>query len=207
MKILIVSGSRNPNGQTAKAVGAISAGAVKAGGNVEQVFLPYLSIERCRQCEDNGWGLCEREGRCTIDDDFSSVVEKIRSVDIVVFATPVYFSDLSESMRALLDRLGRTCVHKAGHRAIQDTPVVGLCVAGGGGGGAPSCCLSLETVLLRCGFDVVDMIAVRRQNLEAKLPILTLVGEWLVTKPTSGMHPYDWTERLRRVWRGIRLFS
>lgn len=185
MKILTVCGSRNPNGRTARAVGAITAGAVKAGGNVEQVFLTHLGIERCRQCEDNGWGLCAREGNCTIGDDFSSVVQKIRSADIVVFATPVYFSDLSESMRAFLDRLRRTCYHKAAYQAIQGIPAVGLCVAGGLGGGAPHCCLSLDTVLLTCGFDVVDMIAVRRQNLKAKLPILGLVGEWLATKPTS----------------------
>jgi hypothetical protein len=41
-------------------------------------------------------------------------------------------------------------------------------------------------MLPECGFDVVDMIPLRRQNLEFKLPILELTGEWLVTKPTSG---------------------
>jgi hypothetical protein len=39
--------------------------------------------------------------------------------------------------------------------------------------------------LLTCGFDVVDMIPLRRQNLEAKLPMLELTGAWLATKPTS----------------------
>jgi hypothetical protein len=29
------------------------------------------------------------------------------------------------------------------------------------------------------------MVPVRRQNLEAKLPALNLMGKWLETKPTS----------------------
>jgi hypothetical protein len=40
--------------------------------------------------------------------------------------------------------------------------------------------------MLECGFDVVDMIPVRRQNLEFKLPLLELTGEWLASKPASG---------------------
>ena len=86
-----------------------------------------------------------------------------------MFTTPVYYSDLSESLRAFLDRLRRTCTHKDGKVGIENKPVIGVCVAGGGGGGAPACCVSLEKVLSTCGFSVVDMVPVRRQNLEAKM--------------------------------------
>lgn len=51
--------------------------------------------------------------------------------------------------------------------------------AGGGGGGAPACCVRLENVMATCGFDIVDMIPVRRQNLDVKLPALELAGQWL----------------------------
>ncbi|NQT93778.1 MAG: flavodoxin family protein [Lentisphaerae bacterium] len=139
-------------------------------------FLPQLGIERCRQCDNDGWGLCRGEGRCIIDDDFADVADKIRAADIAVFATPVYFSDLSESLRAFLDRLRRTCIHEAGRPGIEGTKAVGVCVAGGGGGGAPACCDSLEKVLATCGLDVIDMIPVRRQNLAAKLSILEQTG-------------------------------
>ena len=74
MRILMISGSRNPRGQTARAADALLEGATEAGGEVERVFLPALSIERCRQCEDSGWGLCREEGRCVIDDDFAAIV-------------------------------------------------------------------------------------------------------------------------------------
>jgi multimeric flavodoxin WrbA len=181
MKLLMISGSRNPEGQTARAADAVLEGAGSRGWQTERVFLPERSVERCRQCEDNGWGLCRKEGRCCIDDDFASIVKQAQEADAVAFATPVYFSDLSESIRAFLDRLRRTCTHEDGPAGIRDKPAVGVCVAGGGGGGAPSCCVSLEKVLSRCGFDLVDMIAVRRQNLEAKIPTLKRVGEWLAS--------------------------
>jgi multimeric flavodoxin WrbA len=186
MKAILVCGSRNAKGQTAQAADAVLKGVTGAGGSAERVFLPALKIERCRQCNDNGWGLCRKEGRCVIDDDLSGVVEKMREADAVVCATPVYYSDLSESLRAFTDRLRRTCTHEAGRAVLEGKPLVGVCVAGGGGGGAPACCVSLEKVVARCGLDVVDMIPVRRQNLQAKLQTLESAGRWLASGPRSG---------------------
>ena len=178
MKILIVLGSRNPGGQTARAAAALREGAESGGSQVEQLFLPEMAVERCRQCEDNGWGDCREKGTCVIEDDFAGLVDSMSEADAVIFATPVYYGDLSESMRALLDRLRRTCTHEAGKKRIEGKPAVGICVAGGGGGGTPTCVVSLDKVLNTCGFDVVDMIPVRRQNLEMKLEILRATGRW-----------------------------
>ncbi len=115
-----------------------------------------------------------------IADDFAAITEKIRAADAVVFATPVYYSDLSESLRAFLDRLRRISFQAAGRKLVEGKSAIGVCVAGGGGGGAPACCRSLEQILTTCGFDVVDMVPVRRQNLEAKLAVLEAGGAWLV---------------------------
>ncbi|MFQ6044025.1 MAG: flavodoxin family protein [Candidatus Poribacteria bacterium] len=186
MKILIVLGNRNPQGQTARAADALLQGVTSEGGQGERVFLPKMNIESCRQCEDSGWGICRTEGKCVIEDDFATIVGKIRDADAVVFANPVYFSDLSESMRAFTDRLRRTCMHAAGKDGIAGKPAIGVCVAGGGGGGAPACAVSLEKVLQRCGFDVVDMIPARRQNLDMKVAVLKTTGKWLTTCPSSG---------------------
>lgn len=182
MKLVAISGSRNPEGQTARAANAFLQGAKTDGNQSELIFLPQINIERCRQCEDNGWGICRTEGRCTIEDDFASLVDKIKQADAVVFTTPVYFADLSESLRAFLDRLRRTCMHEVGRDRIAGKPVVGVCVAGGGGGGAPSCAFSLDRVLSRCSFAVADMILARRQNLEMKLDILRATGKWLAAQ-------------------------
>jgi len=97
MKLFVLLGSRNPEGQTARAAEALVQGARERGAEAERAFLPQMKLERCRQCEDNGWGACRAEGRCVIEDDFAFLVEQIRGVDAAVFAVPVYFSDLSES--------------------------------------------------------------------------------------------------------------
>ena len=180
MTVLAVLGSRNPTGQTARAVQALLEGSTSQGTQCEQVFLPEMKIERCRQCDENGWGDCRKEGHCVIEDDFASIVNKLKDADAAVFATPVYFSDLSESMRTFLDRLRRTCMHESGKAKITNKPAIGICVAGDKGSGAPACTVSLEKCLNRCGFDVVDMMPVRRQNLDMKLNILKATGKWLV---------------------------
>jgi len=185
MKVLMISGSRNPDGQTGKAAAALLEGVGERGGETERVFLPQMEIERCRQCDDHGWGVCRTEGKCVIDDDFASLVDKISAADAVVFATPVYFSDLSESLRAFLDRLRRTCVNKAGKERVVGKPAIGICVAGGGGGGAPACTISLEKTLRPPGFDLLDVIPVRRQNLDFKVGVLKATGTWLVKSLSS----------------------
>ncbi len=192
MKVLILSGSRNREGQTARAVKALQKGITGAKAKSELIFLTELKLERCRQCEADGWGLCRKEGRCIIEDDFASLVEKVNAADVLVFANPVYFGDLSESMRAFLDRFRRTRFMRPGSPppgafpSSGGTPAIGLCYAGGSGNGTVSCAASLERVLQTCGFDVVDMIPVRRQNIDVKIPMLELTGKWLATKPTSG---------------------
>ncbi|MFH1086893.1 MAG: NAD(P)H-dependent oxidoreductase [Chloroflexota bacterium] len=186
MQLLLISGSRNPAGQTARAAEAVLAGYAAAGGQATRLYLPELAIERCRQCDERGWGTCRSAGDCVIEDDLDQVVAAIRAADAVLFATPVYYGDLSESMRALTDRLRRCATHMADAAGIKGKIAVGVCVAGGGGGGAPTCCVSLERVLRIIGFDLVDIIPVRRQNLVAKLAQLKLVGAWLATGPASG---------------------
>lgn len=185
MKVLILSGSRNPEGQTAQAAEALRQGVVDAGGSAEILYLPPMHLERCRQCDDRGWGACLAEGRCVIEDDFAGLVERLRQADAAVFATPVYFGDLAESLRAFSDRLRRICRHEKGNRGITGKRAVGLCVAGGGGGGAPNCTESLERTLQHTGFDVVDMVPARRQNLDLKKDVLHLTGRWLVSAPAS----------------------
>ena len=179
MKLVMLLGSRNAEGQTARAAAALLQGAFDVGCQGEQVFLPTLRVERCRQCEDNGWGLCRAEGRCVIDDDFATVIDKIREADAVAMATPVYFGDLGESMRAFTDRLRRITRHESGKAGITGKRAIGICVAGGGGGGAPSCTVSLEKVLRTSGLDVVDVVPVRRQNLDVKCDVLRITGRWL----------------------------
>ena len=186
MQAVIISGSRNPTGQTGRAIAALAEGLSQGGCQAKTFFLPSLRIERCRQCDERGWGACRSEGKCVVEDDLASLVDRIRSAQVVVFATPVYWGDLSESLRAFLDRLRRITRHDAGREGITGKIAAGIGLAGGGGGGSYSCSTNLDNILRICGFDVVDVVPVRRQNLDAKIPILQSTGRWLATSPHSG---------------------
>jgi NAD(P)H-dependent FMN reductase len=191
MQVLILSGSRNRKGQTARAIKALRKGIAGGKGKSEVIFLTELNLERCRQCEADGWGICRREGRCIIEDDFAALAEKVKAADVLVFANPVYFGDLSESMRTFLDRFRRTrfkpgAAPPPGFGMTGGTPAIGICYAGGSGNGTISCAFFLERILQTCGFDIVDMIPVRRQNIDNKIPMLEITGKWLATRPTSG---------------------
>jgi multimeric flavodoxin WrbA len=179
MNVVAFCGSRSPTGQTARALTALTDGLTAEGVLARTVYLPELSIERCRQCDPKGWGRCRSEGRCIIEDDLHTLVEQIRQSDAVVLATPVYFGDLSESLRAFLDRLRRQNVNETGRAGIAGKPAIGVCVAGGGGGGAPRCAESLTWVLQSSHLEVADMIPLRRQNLPHRLAVLEQIGrEW-----------------------------
>lgn len=183
MKILLVSGSRNRNGQCALAGNALLQGAEASGATTESIFLPELHIERCRQCNEDGWGLCAKEGRCIItEDDFYTVFEKIKEADAVIFATPVYLWEPSESFWALGTRMRRLCFKWGKTDTVSEKPVVLVAVAGGGGTGSIRTLFQVEQMMDFTGFKVVDLWPLQRQNLEGKLPQLELAGKWLVTR-------------------------
>jgi multimeric flavodoxin WrbA len=180
MKIIMISGSRNPLGRTATMADALLRVASDAGAECERYFLPEMYVKRCRQCDEQGWGECREKGTCVIEDDFADLVDKVRRADGVVFANPVYFADLSESLRALLDRLRRITRHDAAKPGIAGKRAIAIGVAGGGGGGAPACMDRMQTVLATCGFDVLDVVPARRQNLDLKERVLEITGQWFV---------------------------
>jgi len=182
MKVLMISGSRNPEGQTARAAKALLTGAESAGAEVAMLFLPELAIERCRQCGANGWGDCRAKGDCVIEDDLDDVLDAMRGADLLAFATPVYYGTLSESIRACLDRVRRVCTHDAGRAGINSKPAVGVCVAGGGGGGSYNCAVDLERALTSIGLNVLAIQPARRQNLDVSCEMLERLGKWAATQ-------------------------
>ena len=180
MDVIIINGARNRTGRTAQAAAALAAGLAAEGASCEAVFLPELNLERCRQCDEDGWGQCRSEGSCIIEDDFAKLVGQIRNAAAVVLATPVYYSDLSESMRAFTDRLRRICTFsEESRRQIEGKPVVCIGMAGGGGGGSAACLGTFERLAGNCRFELLDLISVRRQNLDLKLEVLEATGRWL----------------------------
>ncbi|NBB96239.1 MAG: hypothetical protein GVY16_10945 [Planctomycetes bacterium] len=188
MQAIVISGSRmlgGQSGQSGRAGEALAAGLESEHVDVGRIVLPECHIERCRQCNDDGWGICRHKPECIIQDGLANVVEQLKAAEVAIFVTPVYYGDLSESMKAFLDRLRRICSFEESRPGIDGKPTVGVAVAGGGGGGSVRCSMLLGQTLTQIGLDVVDLVPVRRQNLDVKCKQLRIVGRWLAGKPTS----------------------
>ena len=175
MKSLVIISSKNREGLTARAVNNLINSV--DGIEFEIVYLTGLKILSCCQCDEDGWGKC-KEGFCIIKDDFNSILKKMKKVDLFIFATPVYFSDISESLKSFLGRLRRITVNKRSLDIINKT-TIGICVAGDSGGGSYECVVRLKDILNACGFSVYDMIPIRRQNFEVKIEMLKTLGKLL----------------------------
>mgnify|MGYP001120136664 CR=1 FL=1 len=103
MKITIFNGSpHGENGNTNVIVKEFLKGAIKANAEVENIFLVKEQIEHCLGCS-NCW--IKTPGRCVIKDDMQELLEKFISSDIVGFATPIYFDNVTGIMKNFIDRL------------------------------------------------------------------------------------------------------
>lgn len=75
-------------------------GAKSAGHKVEKVELLGTQIAFCRGCF-----ACSKLGQCVIDDDVNDIMKKVMHADVVVWATPIYYYEMSGQMKTLIDRM------------------------------------------------------------------------------------------------------
>lgn len=180
MKVIAIQSSPNLDGLTSSLAQAVLKGVEAEGGLTELIHLNELDLKHCIACE-NGWGICRTEGTCILKDDFESLRKKIGDSDAFVFATPVYFGDLSESAKVFLDRLRRVERGKD-FRGFEGKKTIGIASAGGGGGGAVRALYALENYLRRLGFDVFDLVPVTKFSKDHKLEMLEKAGRRLASE-------------------------
>jgi len=178
MKVLAIQSSPNLDGLTSKTAQAVLRGARVAGAETELVQLNQLNLRPCIACE-GGWGQCRHEGTCILEDDFQALRDKINGADALVFATPVYWHDLSESAKIFLDRL-RRCEVYGDFKNFNGKKAFGIASAGGSGSGAVKALLNLEDYLRRIGFEIFDLVTVTQKSKIHKLEMLEKAGVRLV---------------------------
>lgn len=98
-KLLIISTSLRKNGNSDRLANAFLRGAEEAGNTVEKICLTDKTIGFCKGCL-----ACQKTEKCVIRDDANTITEKMRTADVIVFATPVYYYEMSGQMKTLLDR-------------------------------------------------------------------------------------------------------
>ncbi len=101
MKVIAITGSPRKNGNTE----SLAAHALKAiaeeGLDTELVRLAGLDIKPCSACM-----ICKEEDKCSIDDDFLPVYEKMKQADGIILASPVYYGSATSLIKALMERAG-----------------------------------------------------------------------------------------------------
>ncbi|MDF2505361.1 MAG: multimeric flavodoxin WrbA [Clostridium sp.] len=129
MKILTIIGSPRGKGNTYNVIKKVEEEIIKLDKNVEfeYLILKDSNLETCRgcfQCLEKG------EQYCPIKDNHEQIETKMKEVDGVIFATPVYVYNVSWIMKNFIDRFAYIShrPHFHGKRAmvIATTGAVGL---------------------------------------------------------------------------------
>ncbi len=97
--VLIISTSLRKNSNSDALADAFLEGAKSAGHDVEKISLSGKKIEFCRGCL-----ACQTTQRCVIRDDADQIEQKMQNADVLVFATPIYYYEMSGQMKTMLDR-------------------------------------------------------------------------------------------------------
>ncbi len=99
-KVLIISTSLRGGSNSEILAKECEKGAKDAGHEVEFVSLKGRDIKFCVGCL-----VCQSTEKCVLKDDTAEIMEKVRCADAIVFATPIYYYEMSGQMKTLLDRL------------------------------------------------------------------------------------------------------
>ncbi len=103
MKVVAISGSARKDGNTAMLVRIVFEELEKEGIETELVQLAGKKVHGCTACYE----CSKRKNRkCAVEDDVNDVIAKMDAADGIILASPVYFSDVTAEMKALIDRSG-----------------------------------------------------------------------------------------------------
>lgn len=105
MKILAFNGSPRLKGNTATMLDSAVNGARENGAEVEVFNLYKMQFSGCVSCFSCKRLDKERPIVCVVKDDLKPVLEKVREIDAILIATPVYYGSESAATRALIERL------------------------------------------------------------------------------------------------------
>ena len=99
-KVVVISTSLRPGSNSDLLADQFVQGARSAGHEVEKISLVGKRIQFCKGCM-----ACQRLGHCVIDDDVNAIMEQVLKADVVAWATPIYYYEMSGQMKTLIDRM------------------------------------------------------------------------------------------------------
>ena len=98
-RILVLSTSPRIGGNSETLADVFIKGAEEAGHETKKICLYDKKIEFCKGCLG-----CQTTGKCILRDDAERIIAQMKAMAVLVFATPIYFYEMSGQMKTLLDR-------------------------------------------------------------------------------------------------------
>ncbi|MBR5725958.1 MAG: flavodoxin family protein [Muribaculaceae bacterium] len=99
-RVIVISTSLRRGSNSDKLADKFVEGAKVAGNDVEKISLTGMDIQFCKGCL-----ACQQLGKCVIQDDVNGIMAKVVGADVVAWATPIYYYEMSGQMKTLIDRM------------------------------------------------------------------------------------------------------
>ena len=124
MKVLMINGSPNANGNTAAALKEMERVFLEEGVEVEVIHVGNKAIRGCIGCRK-----CFGLGKCVFDDLVNETAPKLAEADGLVIGSPVYYASANATLMAFVTRLFYSTF------SVDKTMKVGAAVASARRGG------------------------------------------------------------------------
>ena len=99
-KVIVISTSLRAGSNSDLLAEKFAEGAKASGNEVQKISLRGKEIKFCVGCLS-----CQHTGFCVIKDDVPAIMEKVLKADVVCWATPIYYYEMSGQMKTLIDRM------------------------------------------------------------------------------------------------------
>ena len=99
-KVIVISTSLRHGSNSDMLANQFVEGAKAAGNEVEKISLVGKNIQFCKGCLG-----CQKLGHCIIRDDVNDIMDKVMKADVICWATPIYYYEMSGQMKTLIDRM------------------------------------------------------------------------------------------------------
>ncbi len=99
-RVIVISTSLRRGSNSEMLADQFVEGAKAAGHEVEKISLVGKEIQFCKGCLG-----CQKLGRCVIKDDVNEIMAKVLKADVICWATPIYYYEMSGQMKTLIDRM------------------------------------------------------------------------------------------------------
>lgn len=110
--VVAFNGSPRPEGNTRLLLETMLEEIGAAGIETEIVQVGGKKIRGCTAC---GKCFTNRDRRCVFDDDIANAcIAKMAGADGIILGSPVYFTDITPEMKALIDRAGYVSMANGG---------------------------------------------------------------------------------------------